>query len=171
MSNIGRSLSKALQACAESEEVGYSEKTFVAKVSRMHKNMLLMGAVIMLAIAVGITIYVLIIRQWWLLIAGAVFWLPGLGILALWFGICTYRCVISEAVIQEEYRILFFKRKRIILWQDVKYRIIHPGMNKYIKLYDANRKRLITFDASIVGFERISRLAWRDSIKSYYTKQ
>ena len=39
--------------------------------------------------------------------------------------------------------------------------------NKSIKLYDSNRKKLLSFDATIVGFGRIVKMAKRSSIKDY----
>lgn len=68
---------------------------------------------------------------------------------------------------EEEYFILFFKKKKTVYWRDVKYKKVKTnGRNKSITLYDAHKKRLIAFDELIVGFERVVKLAKRSRIKN-----
>ena len=93
------------------------------------------------------------------------FFVLGLCLLALLPTFLSYKCLINKELMAEEYFILFFKRKKIIYWSDVKYKKVEIGWrNKSITLYNANKKRLISFDELIVGFERVIKLAKRSSI-------
>ena len=103
------------------------------------------------------------------------FWVVGILLLSL--GLCLlsllptffpYKCLINKELMEEEYFILFFKRKKTIYWRDVKYeKVKRGGGNKSITLYDAHKKRLISFDELIVGFERVVKLAKRSRIKIF----
>ena len=89
----------------------------------------------------------------------------GLCLLLLLPTFLSYKCLINKEFMKEEYFILFFKKKKIIYWSDVKYKKVKIGeRNKSITLYNANKKRLISFDELIVGFERVIKLAKRSSI-------
>lgn len=101
------------------------------------------------------------------------FW--DVAIFSLVLGICllsllptflSYKCLINKERMEEEYFILFFKKKKIVYWRDVKYKKVKiGGRNKSITLYDANEKRLISFDELIVGFERVNKLTKRIGIR------
>ena len=95
------------------------------------------------------------------------FLLLGLGVCLAFVlpSMLSYKCIVNKALMREEYYILFFKRKKEIRWSDVAYRKITVGNSKSIKLYDKNKKRLISFDRSIVGFHRIIKLAKRSCIQ------
>ena len=95
-----------------------------------------------------------------------------LGVAALFIlpTIISYRCVVNKIFLKEEYFILFIKFKREVLWDSVKYKKIIIGRNNSIKLYDANRKKLISFDGATVGFGRIVKMAKRSSINDYNKK-
>ena len=93
------------------------------------------------------------------------FFVLGLCLLLLLPSILSYKCRVNKELIKEEYFILFFKKEKTIYWSDVKYKKVKiGGANKSITLYDANKKRLISFDELVVGFERVIRLAKRNSI-------
>lgn len=93
-----------------------------------------------------------------------------IAILFLVLGICmllllptilSYRCLVNKTFMKEEYFVLFFRLKKEIHWSDVKFKKVITGRNSYIKLYDKNKKRLISFDSSTVGYNRIVKLAKR----------
>ena len=91
----------------------------------------------------------------------------GLCILLLLPTFLFYKCLINKELMEEEYFILFFKKKKTIYWRDVKYKKVKTnGRNKSITLYDAHKKRLIAFDELIVGFERVVKLAKQSRIKN-----
>jgi hypothetical protein len=64
----------------------------------------------------------------------------------------------------EECFILFIKYKKEVLWNDVKYQKFRLGENKSIVFYNENRKRLISFDGTTVGFNQILKMAKRKGI-------
>ena len=69
---------------------------------------------------------------------------------------------------REEYFVLFLKHKKEILWSDVNYKKLTLGRNNSLKLYDKNKKHLISFDGATVGFDRILKLSnrmWIHKIK------
>ena len=76
----------------------------------------------------------------------------------------------NKISLKEEYFVLFIKVKKDVLWETVKYKKITIGNNNSIKLYDANRKKLMAFDGATVGFGRIMKMAKRSSIKDYNQK-
>ncbi len=95
------------------------------------------------------------------------------GLLALALGIClaltlptnlSYKCTVNKVSIKEEYYLLFVKRQKEILWQDVAYRKVSGGYRNAIRLYDKNKKLLIAFDDTTVGFRRIKKMARRSNI-------
>lgn len=97
--------------------------------------------------------------------AAVLFFVLGVCLLALLPTFLSYKCLINKELMAEEYFILFFKKKKIIYWSDVKYKKVKiDGRNKSITLYNANKKRLISFDELIVGFERVNKLAKRSWI-------
>ena len=145
-----------LESCARCEELELPRGEFIATYCKSFKK--LMAILSGIAIALGCSFMF--------------FW--GVAILFLVLGLClllllptflSYKCLISKEWIQEEYFILFFKKKKIVYWRDVKYKKVKiGGRNKSITLYDENEKRLISFDELIVGFERVIKLAKRSSI-------
>jgi hypothetical protein len=94
------------------------------------------------------------------------FLLLGLCLLSLLPMFLSYKCLINKELMEEEYFILLFKKKKTVYWRDVKYKKVKTnGRNKSITLYDAHKKRLIAFDELIVGYERVITLAKRNAIK------
>ncbi len=94
------------------------------------------------------------------------FFALGLCLLLLLPYFLSYKCLISKELMKEEYFILFFKKEKTIYWSDVKYKKVKiGGSNKSITLYNASKKRLISFDELVVGFERVIKLAKRSSVK------
>ena len=142
-----------LEASARCEELELPKGEFVATYCKSYKKLM--------AIMSGITIA----------IGGTLMFFWDVAILFLLLGLCllsllptffSYKCLINKELIQEEY----FIKKKIIYWSDVKYKKAKiSGRNKSITLYDVNKKRLISFDELIVGFERVIKLAKQSSIK------
>ena len=74
----------------------------------------------------------------------------------------SYRCFVDTYTLKAEYYILCFKVKKEVLWKDVRYKKVKRdkyGEALSIRLYNADRKKLISFDCGIVGFGRIVKLA------------
>lgn len=90
------------------------------------------------------------------------FWSLGLFIAALLPTYFTYRCYIDKEVLKITYFILCFKVKKEILWKDVAYKAVKrdtAGNPQAIRLYDAHKKKLASFDGVVVGFSRIIKIA------------
>ena len=146
-----------LEASARCEELELPKGEFVATYCKSYKK--LMAIMSGIAIAIGGTL-----MFFW--DVAILFLLLGLCLLSLLPTFFSYKCLINKELMEEEYFILFFKKKKIIYWRDVKYKKVKiGGRNKSITLYGANKKRLISFDELIVGFERVITLAKRNAIK------
>lgn len=161
--NIGytntHSLFEYLEACARCEELELPKGEFVATYCKSFKKLIAIMSGI--AIAIGCPLMFL----WDVAI---LFFVLGLCLLSLLPTFLSYECLITEELMKEEYFILFFKKEKIIYWNDVKYRKVKMGRsNRSITLYDANKKRLISFDELIVGFERVNKLTKRIGIRKF----
>lgn len=145
-----------LEACARCEELELPRGEFVATYCKNFKTQ--MAILSGIAIAIGCPL-----MFFW--DVAVLFFMLGLCLLSILPTFLSYKCLINKELIKEEYFILFFKKKKIIYWSDVKYKKVKiGGRNKSITLYNANKKRLISFDELIVGFERVIKLAKRSSI-------
>ena len=148
-----------LEASARCEELELPKGEFVATYCKSYKK--LMAIMSGIAIAIG----GLLMFFWDVAI---LFLLLGLCLLSLLPTFFSYKCLINKELMEEEYFILFFKKKKIIYWRDVKYKKVKMGRsNKSITLYGANKKRLISFDELIVGFERVNKLTKRIGIRKF----
>ena len=147
-----------LEASARSEESELPKGKFVARYCKSYKK--LMAIMSGIAIAIGGTL-----MFFW--DVAILFLLLGLCLLSLLPTFLSYKCLINKELMEEEYFILLFKKKKTIYWRDVKYKKVKTnGRNKSITLYDAHKKRLIAFDELIVGFERVVKLAKQSRIKN-----
>ena len=158
-----RALADYLEASAEAEELELPKGEFIAKMGRAYKTALTLASLVSLAIGIP-SIFI------WHSEVGIIFFVLGLAALLVLPTIISYRCVVNKISLKEEYVILFIKLKKEVLWVSVKYRKITIGRNNSIKLYDANRKKLMSFDGATVGYGRIVKMAKRSSIKDYNKK-
>ena len=142
---------------AEAERVCQDEVEFVAVYSKPFKIALILAAA--LSVAVGIFLLLVPSSE-----VACVFFALALCLLLITPSILSYRCFVTRTLMLEEYYIIFFKMRRRVLWSDVAYRSLTVGNNSYIRLYGKDLKRLISFDAAIVGYEQIVRLAKRGFI-------
>ena len=158
-----RAMADYLEASAEAEELDLPKGEFVAKTGRAYKIALSIASLVSLAIGIPSTFI-------WREEVGIIFLVLGIAALLILPTILSYRCVVNKIFLKEEYLILFIKFRKEVLWESVKYKKIIIGRNNAIKLYDANRKKLISFDGATVGFGRIVKMAKRSSIKEYNKK-
>ena len=90
------------------------------------------------------------------------FFAIGLLISALLPTYFSYRCRIDKRTLKVTYFILCFKVTKEMRWKDVAYKKVKrdkAGNPQSIRLYDAHKKKLTSFDAVIVGFDRIVKIA------------
>lgn len=145
-----------LEACARCEELELPRGEFVATYCKDYKKQMAISSGIAIAIGCPLMFF-------W--DVAVLFFVLGLFLLLLLPTFFSYKCLINKELMAEEYFILCFKTKKIIYWSDVRYKKVKMGgSNKSITLYNANKKRLISFDELIVGFERVIKLAKRSSI-------
>ena len=148
-----------LESCARCEELELPRGEFIATYCKSFKK--LMAILSGIAIAIGCPL-----MFFW--DVAILFFVLGICLLLLLPTFLSYKCLINKELMEEEYFILFFKKKKIIYWRDVKYKKVKMGRsNKSITLYGANKKRLISFDEFIVGFERVNKLTKRIGIRKF----
>ena len=90
------------------------------------------------------------------------FFVFGLLISALLPTYFSYRCYIDKEALRITYFILCFKFKNEILWKNIAYKKVNRdniGNPQSILLYDMHKKKVASFDAVIVGFDRIIKIA------------
>ena len=163
MSGPGKYLGNLLESLAEAEtedlEIVHGE--FTARIGKWEKITFSVAAV--LSIALGVPVSLLESAD-----IGLIFLILGGCMLLLLPAILSYRCVVNKTFLQEEYWLLFIKITKHILWDNICYRKQTVGKRLTLVLYDERKKRLISFDNSIVGYRRIVKLAKRSSIRDIH---
>ena len=157
MPGLGRAMNDFFESSAEGESLNLSGGEFVARNGKTFNLTLLVASLV--SIAVGALLLIFLSEK-----IGILFLVLGLCLLPILPTMFSYKCIINKTIMREEYLVLCWKHRREISWSDVKYRKIIIGNNKSIKLYDTNKKRLISFDGTTVGFNRILKLAKRSWI-------
>ena len=94
---------------------------------------------------------------------GILFGLLGVVSLLILPTIFSYKCYIDQVSMKEEYFILCFKVKKEVFWKDIAYKLIKRDKTRNelstIRFYDSERKKLISFDMTVVGFGKIIRMS------------
>ena len=163
MPGVGRAMADYLEASARCEELHLPKGEFVGKMGKAYKIALSIASFVSLLLGTPTTFL-------WHEDVGIIFLVFGIAALLVLPTIISYRCVVNKISLKEEYFVLFIKLKKEVLWESVKYRKIKMGKNNSIKLYDSNRKKLMSFDGATVGFGRIVKMAKRSSIEDYNKK-
>ena len=163
MSRYGtRELFEYFDSDAACEELDLPNGEFVARFGKLYRKYMVIFPSV--AICLGLFILWLDIEQ---LDISLIFLTLGGLLLLLAPTFLTYRCTVNKVLLKEEYWILCFKCKKEVLWNDIKYKKLKYGRTNSITFYNANKKRLLSFDASIVGFKRICKMAKRSSILDF----
>ena len=160
---VGRALMDTLNAHAELEELesDFQNKEFVARTGRTFK--IVFSVMVVISVVLGIILF-FTVEEW----VGIMLFVIGFCGLLVLPSILTSRCTINRDFIIEECLILFFKYKKVIPWNDIKYqKLVINDMQKDIVFYNKDKKRLISFDNGIVGFAKIVKLAKRKGIEKY----
>lgn len=158
MSNTMLELNNYFELSAECESLDLPHGEFVARNGKAFKRALAITAI--LAIGIGLLLSLYMDKA-----VGHLLLVLGVCLALILPTILSYKCTVNKTLLREEYYVLFVKRQKEILWSDVEYKKTIVGKSKSIKLYDKNRKRLIAFDGTTVGFKRIVKLAKCSSIK------
>ena len=154
ITGMGSVMNDLFDASAENESLYLSSGDFVAKNCKTLKIASIIGSI--LSTVGGILIFFFLNEE-----IAILFLVLGICMLLLLPTILSYRCLVNKTFMKEEYFVLFFRLKKEIHWSDVKFKKVITGRNSCIKLYDKNKKRLISFDSSTVGYNRIVKLAKR----------
>ena len=141
------------------EENKISSNEFVAVQSKGIKYMMLIAAIISTSLSILITF----VHQQSDI--GILFGLLGFVSVLLLPTIFSYKCYIDRVSMKEEYFIFCFKVKKEVFWKDIAYKLIKRDKTRNelstIRFYDSERKKLISFDMTVVGFGKIVRMAKR----------
>lgn len=153
----GQYINEILDNTVKLEESDLPYKNFVARMGKWYKILLSIGATAM--IALGFPMYFL----WEPTVGILCFVIAGLALFLLPTMI-SYRCYVSKTSLTEKYFILFIKIDKEILWDEIKYKKVKVGKNNSITFYNKNKKKLVSFDEALVGYNRIVKMAKRSSI-------
>ena len=141
------------------EENKIASNEFIAVQSKGIKYMMLTAALMSTSLSALITF---VYQQ---IDIGILFGLLGVVSLLILPTIFSYKCYIDQVSMKEEYFILCFKVKKEIFWKDIAYKLIKRDKTRNelstIRFYDSERKKLISFDMTVVGFGKIIRMAKR----------
>lgn len=154
-------VSQGLGAAVRVEELDLPSGQFAAYVGRSYTCALILTAVI--GISLGSALMFLLQDS----VAGTAFLSLGVVAVLILPTLLSYRCCVDSDSLKEEYFILFIKRTRQVKWRSICYRKVRTdvgGNLLSVRFFDSNKKKLIAFDSSIVGFTRIMRLAKRKGI-------
>lgn len=139
------------------EENKIASNEFIAVQSKGIKYMMLTAALMSTSLSALITF---VYQQ---IDIGILFGLLGVVSLLILPTIFSYKCYIDQVSMKEEYFILCFKVKKEVFWQDIAYKLIKRDKTRNelstIRFYDSERKKLISFDMTVVGFGKIIRMS------------
>lgn len=139
------------------EENKIASNEFIAVQSKGIKYMMLTAALMSTSLSALITF---VYQQ---IDIGILFGLLSVVSLLILPTIFSYKCYIDQVSMKEEYFILCFKVKKEVFWKDIAYKLIKRDKTRNelstIRFYDSERKKLISFDMTVVGFGKIIRMS------------
>ena len=156
--HASRYLSELLNNLRKEEEDSLQANSFVGAIAKGYKYSLLVTAVF--GIGMGYFLAVPIQDP----SVGLIFGVLGIVALLMLPTYFSYRCHVDKNTLKAEYYILCYKIKKEVSWKDVEYKVVKrdsTGSPLSIRLYNSRKKKLISFDHSIVGFGKIVRMAKR----------
>ena len=154
-----RALNELINVSAEKEELNAELRSneFTARMGKLFK--LLLALISPLSIVIGVPVFLVGDK-----FVGLLFGIIGLCGLIVLPTLLSWKCTVNKESMTEQYFILFIRRTKKVLWSAVKYKKVSLDTNKNIVFYSENRKRLISFDGSTVGFNLILRMAKKKGI-------
>ena len=138
------------------EEASLYTKSFVATIAKAYKYSTLIVCIVGLGMGYFLSVPV---QDPGVGIIFGVLGIVGLLMLPTCF---TYQCHVDQSMMKESLFILCFRVRKEVFWQDVAYKRIRrdpKGKPLSIRLYDKNKKKLISFGNTIAGFGPIVRMA------------
>ena len=156
MNYTSRNLSRLLNNLREKEEDSRSSTSFVCSIAKAYKYGLLIASVF----GIGMGYFLIAYIQNYP--AGSMFAITSIISLLVLPTYLTYKCYVNKNTINEKYYILCFKISKKASWKDVKYKRVKRDANGdayAIKLYDINKKKIISVSNEVVGLRRIVKMA------------
>ena len=163
-----------ISARLEEKEIQISSGAFTAYYSKSFKKTFLIMTVIMFVISTLSTIGgISAFKTEELTIEGmicSIAFFFGITLFCLLYipTIISYRCYVNDDFLREEYLILFFKKKKIVTWSDVKYIKIMQDEHHQVRkvfLFNCNKRRILAVSSSVVGLTQIAKKAKRKAVE------
>lgn len=156
MNYTSRDLSKLFNNLREKEEESVSSTSFVGYMAKVYKY----GLLIAFIIGIGMGFFLIAYIQDFSV--GMIFGIIGIIALLMLPTYFSYRCYVDNNTINEKYYLLCFKINKSVYWKDVKYKRVKRDANGdayTIKLYNVDKKKLISISNEVVGLGKIVRMA------------
>lgn len=156
MNHTSRDVSKLLNNLRKEEEDSLSSNSFVGAIASGYKYALVITSIV----GMGMCCFLSVCIQDHAV--GLIFGMIGAFALLLLPTYFSYRCYVDKITIKTKYYVLFVKVSKEVLWKDVEYKVVKRDSNEEayaIRLYNSKKKRLISFDYGVVGFEKILKIA------------
>ena len=156
----GRYVIDILDSCAERETLDIPSGEFEVRMGKAYKIVFTLAAILSIAVGSFIHFFEGIESN------GVEYLFFGIGICAALLvpTLLSYKCAVNKISMKERYFILFIKIEREVMWADVKYKKVKTGKNPSLILYNADKKRLISFEGGTVGYSRVLKMAKRGTI-------
>ena len=158
MNHTSRNVSKLLNNLRKQEEDSLSSNSFVGAIASGYKYALVITSIV----GMGMCCFLSVCIQDHAV--GLIFGTIGAFTLLLLPTYFSYRCYVDKITIKTKYYVIFVKVSKEVRWKDVEYKVVRrdsDGEAYAIRLYNSKKKRLISFDYAVVGFERILKMAKR----------
>lgn len=156
MNYTSRDLSKLFNNLRKTEEESVSSISFVGSMAKVYKYGLLIASVIGIGMGFFLIAYIQDFS------VGMIFGIIGIIALLMLPTYFSYRCYVDKHTINEKYYLLCFKINKEVYWKDVKYKRVKRDANGdayIIKLYNIDKKKLISISNEVVGLGKIVRMA------------
>ena len=156
MNHTSKNVSKLLNNLRQGEEASLSSNSFVGAIASGYKYALVITSIVGIGMGCFLSVYIQDPA------VGLIFGAIGVLALLLLPTYFSYRCHVDKIAITTKYYVLFVKVSKEVLWKDVEYKVVKRDSNGEplsIRLYNSKKKRLISFDYSVVGFEKILKMA------------
>lgn len=150
------SLAQLLNFMAQMEKVSVHDGAFEGRISKGYRITMTLCSILGLSLG---AVLLFCLQE---IPVGILFFTCGFLILLMLPTYLSYRYYIDENSLTKMYFILCFPKKKSIAWQEISYKKIKrdsQGDMVSIGFYDNRRRKLISFDQSVVGLNEIRKKA------------
>lgn len=128
---------------------------------------------LILAAIVGLGIGALLIFCLKAVAVGVMFAVVGIAAALLLPTVLSYRLVVDEEGLKEEYLIVIVRVVKEVKWSNIAFYRMEADeymISNKITFYNAEKEKLMSFDRAIVGFGKLEKLAGKRNIKRMKSK-